>query len=107
MRGLRQQGIRVVTPLEPEHRSGIVSFSLGSVEEEVALMDFLQQNNVLVSVRYTSGVGGVRVSCHLFNTGDDLDRLLELVGAYHAPPCRIGGLMATEPAASARTQRMI
>jgi selenocysteine lyase/cysteine desulfurase len=82
MRGLRLQGIRVVTPPEPEHRSGIVSFSLGSVEEEVALMDFLQQNQVLVSVRYTSGVGGLRVSCHLFNTREELDRLLELVEMY-------------------------
>ena len=59
-----------------------MTFTLGSVEDNVALTDFLQQNQVLVSVRYTSGVGGVRVSCHLFNTSDDLDRLLELTGAF-------------------------
>ena len=52
------------------------------VDENVALTYFLQQHKVLVSVRYTSHVGGVRVSCHLFNNRDDIDRLLELVGVY-------------------------
>lgn len=82
--GLRQQGIGVVTPEDRRRRSGIVTFSLGDVDENVGLMNFLQQHKVLVSVRYTSHVGGVRVSCHLFNNQDDLDRLLELVGVYLA-----------------------
>ena len=82
--GLRQQGIGVVTPEDRRRRSGIVTFSLGDVDENVGLMNFLQQQKVLVSVRYTSHVGGVRVSCHLFNNHDDLDRLLELVGVYLA-----------------------
>ena len=82
--GLRQQGIGVVTPEDRRRRSGIVAFSLGDVDENVSLMNFLQQHKVLVSVRYTSHVGGVRVSCHLFNNQDDLDRLLELVGVYLA-----------------------
>jgi len=37
---------------------------------------------VLVSVRYTSGVRGVRVSCHFYNSIDDLERLLELTKAF-------------------------
>ncbi len=80
--GLKQQDIRVVTPDDRRCRSGIVTFTLGDVTENVALMTFLQQHKVLVAVRYTSYVGGVRVSCHLFNNHDDLDRLLELVGVY-------------------------
>jgi hypothetical protein len=32
---------------------------------------------VLVSLRYTSDVGGVRVGCHLFNNTADLERLVE------------------------------
>ncbi len=80
--GLKQQDIRVVTPEDRRFRSGIVTFTLGEVDENVALMNFLQQHRVLVSVRYTSYVGGVRVSCHLFNNQDDIDRLLELVGVY-------------------------
>ncbi len=80
--GLKQQDIRVVTPEDRHCRSGIVTFTLGDVDENVALMSFLQQHKVLVSVRYTSDVGGLRVSCHLFNNQEDLDRLLELVGVY-------------------------
>jgi selenocysteine lyase/cysteine desulfurase len=80
--GLKRQDVCVVTPEDRRCRSGIVTFTLGAVEENVALMNFLQQHKVLVSVRYTSHVGGVRVSCHLFNNQDDLDRLLELVGVY-------------------------
>ncbi|MGB8770424.1 MAG: aminotransferase class V-fold PLP-dependent enzyme [Candidatus Korobacteraceae bacterium] len=80
--GLQQQDIRIVTPEDRRCRSGIVTFTLGDADENIALMNFLQRNKVLVSVRYTSHVGGVRVSCHLFNNQDDLDRLLELVGVY-------------------------
>jgi selenocysteine lyase/cysteine desulfurase len=80
--GLRQQDIRVVTPEDRSCRSGIITFTLGDVDENVALMNFLQEHKVLVAVRYTSHVGGVRVSCHLFNNLKDLDRLLELVAVY-------------------------
>jgi len=36
----------------------------------------------MVSVRYTSGVGGVRVSCHFFNSAEDVERLLELTAEF-------------------------
>jgi selenocysteine lyase/cysteine desulfurase len=55
---------------------------MDEMDEDIALANFLQQHKVLVSVRYTSHVGGVRVSCHLFNNQEDLDRLLELVAIY-------------------------
>ncbi len=80
--GLQQHDIRVVTPEDRHCRSGIVTFTLGDVKENIALTNFLQEHRVLVAVRYTSHVGGVRVGCHLFNNQDDLDRLLELVGVY-------------------------
>ncbi len=80
--GLKQQGIQVVTPEDRRYRSGIVTFTLGDVEDNIALTNFLQEHKVLVSVRYTSGVGGVRVSCHLFNVKDDLDRLLDLTAIF-------------------------
>lgn len=77
--GLRDRGMDIVTPQDPGHRSGIVTFSVGSADRNVALMEHLLDHQVLVSVRYTSGVGGVRVSCHYFNSIDDVDRLLELL----------------------------
>jgi cysteine desulfurase/selenocysteine lyase len=71
-----------VTPQTPENRSGIVTFSLGSSTRNAELMNFLLDHQVLVSVRYSSAVGGVRVSCHFYNSKDDLDRLLELTRRY-------------------------
>ncbi|MCS6806378.1 MAG: aminotransferase class V-fold PLP-dependent enzyme [Acidobacteriota bacterium] len=77
--GLQTLGVQVVTPIEREYRSGIVTFSVGSAQENVALMEWLLDHDVLVSVRYTSQVGGVRVSCHFFNSPEEIDRLLNLV----------------------------
>jgi selenocysteine lyase/cysteine desulfurase len=34
------------------------------------------EKKILVSVRYTSNVGGVRVSCHFYNSPEDIDTLL-------------------------------
>lgn len=74
--GLDRLGISVVTPREPDHRSGIVSFSVGTAEQNVKLMNRLLEKKILVSVRYTSNVGGVRVSCHFYNSAEDIDTLL-------------------------------
>lgn len=74
--GLDQLGIEVVTPRSRENRSGIVTFSVGSAEDNIRVAEYLQKKKILVSVRYTTGVGGVRVSCHYFNSSEDIDRLL-------------------------------
>lgn len=79
--GLRSLGLAIVTDFARAHRAGIVTFSAGSPQQNVALMERLAAQGILVSVRYTSGVGGVRVSCHFFNTRDDLDRLLAALRA--------------------------
>jgi cysteine desulfurase/selenocysteine lyase len=79
---LQQQGLEIVTPLDRRNRSSIVTFTLGDVEQNVALVDYLQEHKVLVSLRYTSGVGGVRVACHLFNNREDIGRLVEVTGEF-------------------------
>jgi selenocysteine lyase/cysteine desulfurase len=77
--GLDALHLEVVTPRESERRSGIITFSAGSAEKNVAWMNCLLEKKILVSVRYTSDVGGIRVSCHLYNTPEDIDRLLSEV----------------------------
>jgi selenocysteine lyase/cysteine desulfurase len=77
-------GVEVVTPRRSENRSGIVTFSIGSAAKNVKLVSELADKKILVSVRYTSEVGGVRVSCHLFNSLDDVERLVEAVAACRA-----------------------
>jgi cysteine desulfurase / selenocysteine lyase len=74
--GLEQLPVEIVTPRAKNNRSGIVTFSLGSAERNVALMKRLQEKNILVSVRYSSNVGGVRVSCHFYNSAEDIQRLV-------------------------------
>lgn len=80
--GASRVGVKVITPPARENRSGIITFSLGAPENNLALMEHLLNHKVLVSVRYTAGVGGVRVSCHLFNSADDVERLLELTAEF-------------------------
>lgn len=69
-------GLEVVTPADRQRRAGIVTFSAGDADENVRLMEKLLQKNILVSVRYTSGIGGIRVSCHFYNSEQDIDALL-------------------------------
>lgn len=77
--GLDNLSVSIVTPRARENRSGIVTFSMGSVEENVKLMQGLQEKRILVSVRYTSNVGGVRVSCHFYNSPEDVETLLAAI----------------------------
>ena len=74
--GLDAMGVEAVTPRARSRRSGIVTFSNGSSEKNVAWMNHLLSKKILVSVRYTSNVGGIRVSCHLYNSPEDIDTLL-------------------------------
>ncbi len=74
--GLEQLPVTIVTPRDAKYRSGIVTFSAGTAEQNVALMNRLLEKRILVSVRYTSNVGGIRVSCHFYNSTEDIDRLL-------------------------------
>ena len=79
---LRHAGATVVTHPERECRSGIITFTLGEgVERDRALMHHLWDRHVLLSQRYTAGVGGLRASVHLFNNEDDVNRLAESVAA--------------------------
>jgi cysteine desulfurase/selenocysteine lyase len=80
--GLDELGVTVVTPRPPAERAGIVTFGLEDVEREKAALEDLLDHRVMVSIRYTSGVGGVRVSCHFFNNADDIDRLLDVLRAW-------------------------
>jgi selenocysteine lyase/cysteine desulfurase len=75
-------GVRVVTELDREHRAGIVAFALGSVDRNQKLAKELESKKITVSVRYSAGVGGVRVSCHFYNSFADIDRLIEAIQSF-------------------------
>lgn len=77
---LARAGATGVTPPEPEARSGIIAFTLGGgPERDAAFLNRLRDRRILISQRYTAGVGGLRVSVHFFNNEDDVRRLVEAV----------------------------
>jgi selenocysteine lyase/cysteine desulfurase len=84
-------GVRLVTRPEREVRSGITTFEVSDVHREnEAFLQALLDERIYVALRYTSGVGGIRVSTHLFNDHGDLDRLLavtaRLLGSKRSAP---------------------
>ncbi|MFJ9627749.1 aminotransferase class V-fold PLP-dependent enzyme [Streptomyces sp. NPDC101175] len=84
--GLDRRGLPVVSPREARHRSGILTFGTGNTDTDLSLLRALLAAGVAVSVRYTSGVGGIRVSCHVYNTLGDLDALLEAAADWQRRP---------------------
>jgi selenocysteine lyase/cysteine desulfurase len=78
--GLRRLGAVVVSPEGPGETSGIVTFSLGQgPQRDRECLHRLWEQKVIISQRYTAGVGGLRVSVHFYNNADDIARLLEAV----------------------------
>ncbi len=74
---LDRLGVHVVSTPEPETRSGITTFLVSdNPAENERLLSQLLDERILVSIRYTSGIGGIRVSTHYFNDETDLERLL-------------------------------
>jgi selenocysteine lyase/cysteine desulfurase len=82
--GVAELGYRVVTPLEDEFRSGITVFCTRTAEDDVALCDELIAHGIDLSVRYTSGIGGLRVSTHAYNNDEDVDRFIESLASLTA-----------------------
>jgi selenocysteine lyase/cysteine desulfurase len=77
---LPRLGVRVVTRPEREARSGITTFEVSDVPaENEAFLQALLDERVYVAMRYTSGVGGIRISTHLYNDHDDVDRLIQVM----------------------------
>lgn len=66
---------RVTSSLEPEHRSSIVTFTCDKVED---LHRLLLDNKITLVQRE----GSIRVSTHMFNNTNDIDRLTELLDHY-------------------------
>ena len=78
MDGLLELGCKVYTPPESERRGGLVSYSAGSYELNKKIYDELTARNVLVFMRYSGGIGGIRAATHFFNTEDEIDKLLSI-----------------------------
>jgi selenocysteine lyase/cysteine desulfurase len=75
---LRRRGIPVWTPAAPHLRSGIITCAPFVAAAQVHhLAQALEARRIYPSVRYCSGVGGLRVSIHYYTSREDLEALLE------------------------------
>jgi selenocysteine lyase/cysteine desulfurase len=72
--GLDRRGLHVVSPRD--RRSGIVVFD---VPDAHTLVDRLARSGVAVSLRHTTGIGGIRVSPYFYSDETDVARLLALL----------------------------
>ena len=76
--GLRELGVKVNTPLEPEERAGLVTYTTGRHGLDAESYRALLGSNIVVALRYAAEIGGIRVSTHFFNTEEEIDRLLKV-----------------------------
>ncbi len=70
MKGL---GVELNTPIDPNRRAGIVNLKVRNLS---AVMNRLRRKRVAVSLRG----GGIRVSPHFYNTVEELDSLVSVLG---------------------------
>ncbi len=63
--------------------SGIVTIHLaGGADQEKHLVRRLAREHIQVSLRYVSGIGGIRVAVHESNNAGDVDAFLEVTRAF-------------------------
>jgi selenocysteine lyase/cysteine desulfurase len=73
--GFDEMGVTVRSPRQPGARSGIVSIEESDPD---AMVSFCEERRIRVAPRG----GGVRIAPHVYNTKDELARVLETVAAY-------------------------
>lgn len=67
----------LVSARDPAARSGITVFRYqASPREDRALVEEILRQKVYISIRYTSNVGGIRISTHFYNDEEDVLRLV-------------------------------
>jgi cysteine desulfurase/selenocysteine lyase len=77
---LQSAGATVVSPQQRSERSGIITFTMGhGPAADTACLRQLLDRRILISQRYTAGIGGLRVSVHFFNNEDDVKQLADAV----------------------------
>ncbi|MCS6924507.1 MAG: aminotransferase class V-fold PLP-dependent enzyme [Candidatus Binatia bacterium] len=77
---LHRRGIPVWTPTAPHLRAGIVTCAPFADAARVhRLVQALETQRIYPSVRYCSGIGGLRISIHYYTSREDLEMLLAVM----------------------------
>lgn len=89
-RALEEAGAKVVTPLGHGRAPAFLCFRTGdTIGHERRTVQRLAAAGVSTSLRFTTGLGGVRVSPYFYNDDSDIDRLVSIVdGICRRAPAR-------------------
>ena len=84
---LSAMGLNLQSSGELPHMSSIVVFNFdglpsNSVEKERRLLQYLRRKNIFVTLRCSTGIGGIRVSFHYYTTKQEIDILLAAVREF-------------------------
>ena len=84
---LDRMGVNLQSPRDEKHMSSIVVFNFdglknGSAEKERKLCEYLRRRNLFVTVRCSTGIGGVRVSFHYYTKKEELDVFLDALREF-------------------------
>jgi selenocysteine lyase/cysteine desulfurase len=86
---LRTVGAAVLTPIDNDRQPGFLCFSTGlGIDADRAAVEQLAAAGVLTSLRFTTGIGGIRVSPYFYSDECDIERLQAVVArirAHRAP----------------------
>jgi len=83
--GLRELGIGFLGGPEPPENAfaGMLTFCLpGGAAEEKKLLEKMKRARVFASLRYVTGIGGIRTAVHESNTDADVDALLDVARRF-------------------------
>jgi len=79
-RELEALGVDIISDPRPKHRSGITVFQVDAdAEKNKEILAKLLDAGIYLAMRYTAGVGGIRVSTHFFNHADDIYAMIEVL----------------------------
>ena len=79
-KNLKDIGALTNDNIDGDRLSGICTFNLEEgIEKEKQLMEILRERNIYCSLRYVSGIGGIRISPHYYTAYDEIDYFIETV----------------------------
>lgn len=101
--GLRELGVNFLGGPEPPEQaiSGIVTMTLpGGAPEEKKLLERFERAKVYASLRYVSGIGGIRLAVHETNQMADVDAMLDIARRFLRKPSKYLRMNGIVPPAS-------
>ena len=75
-------GFRMFTSADPARRGPVVTFEPGTLDRAKLVAALYQRDRIGVVTGGGAGRSGIRVSPHIYNTSDEIDRLLKALDRY-------------------------